>query len=51
MNLLHRSGSVSKTQGELKVQAKATMFMKIKDRECCKTVKATMLMKTQGLYF
>ena len=50
-DLLYRSGSLPKFQGELKVRVKATMFMKIKDGESGKTTKATMLMKTKGLYF
>ena len=39
----------AKTQGELKVQAKATMFMKTKERHSRNLVKATMLMKTKDL--
>jgi hypothetical protein len=42
-------GFGAKTQGELKVQAKATMFMKTKERHSRDLVKATMLMKTKDL--
>jgi hypothetical protein len=38
-------------QGELKVQAKATMLQKTKEVECCDLIKATMLMKTKDLKF
>jgi hypothetical protein len=36
-------------QGELKVQAKATMLMKTKERQSGNLIKATMLMKTNDL--
>ena len=39
----------SPPQGELKVQAKATMLMKTKERQSGNLIKATMLMKTNDL--
>ena len=39
----------AKTQGEIKVQAKATMFMKTKAGETSDLIKATISMKTKVL--
>ncbi len=52
INKLYGSwSSRRKTQGELKVQAKATMFMKTKESESCNLIKATMFIITNDLYF
>ena len=41
--------TASPPQGELKVQAKATMLMKTKERQSGNLTKATMCMKTNDL--
>jgi len=51
MDLLRCRGFDAKPQGELKVQAKATMFMKTKECQSANLIKATMFMKTKDLYF
>jgi len=47
--LLLQIKPVPKSQGELKVQAKATMFMKTKVGETSDLIKATMSMKINNL--
>ena len=45
----YKSSHVPKSQGELKVQAKATMFMKTKDGDTADLIKATISMKINNL--
>jgi hypothetical protein len=47
--LLLQTKPVPKSQGELKVLAKATMLMKTKDRQPADLIKATISMKINNL--